>query len=233
MKTLVVLCLNIHIPYKIAFSHSDDFRKKNKLRKIKLIVITELILQHFRHFTYVTTHSPTLPSLHLLHSSFSNPSIASPKSQFILQPFIRFSYVTSSSLNPPGEPPMGDWDFRISDRIKTLMDLIFNPCGEFLRSPEGPVSQIHSPHLHVGVSGIFSDLWRTFRMLKREWNAKSNEKLPHLFIPSKTATLVLEFAVEDRPLAELQHKLLSLQWKTSPWAQHPDVDNNWTKQYIS
>ena len=58
------------------------------------------------HFTYITTHSPTLPSLYLHHSSFSNPSIASPTSQFILQPFFHFSYVTSSSLNSPGEPPM-------------------------------------------------------------------------------------------------------------------------------
>ena len=38
-------------------------------------------LQPFRHFTYVTTHSPTLPPLHLRHSSFSNPSFASPTSQ--------------------------------------------------------------------------------------------------------------------------------------------------------
>ena len=56
-------------------------------------------MQSFRHFTYVTTHSPTLPSLYLRHSSFSNPSVALPTSQFILQPFFRFSYVTSSSLN--------------------------------------------------------------------------------------------------------------------------------------
>ena len=34
-------------------------------------------------------------------------------------------------------------------------------------------------------------------MLKREWSAESNGKLPHLFIPSKTATLILVFAVED------------------------------------
>ena len=37
-------------------------------------------------------------------------------------------------------------------------------------------------------------------MLKRERGAESNRKLPHLFIPSKTATLVPEFAVEDLPL---------------------------------
>ena len=32
-------------------------------------------------------------------------------------------------------------------------------------------------------------------MLKREWVAESNGKLPHLFIPGKTAALVSEFAV--------------------------------------
>ena len=37
-------------------------------------------------------------------------------------------------------------------------------------------------------------------MLKREWGAESNGKLPHLFIPSKAAALVPEFAVEDLPL---------------------------------
>ena len=65
-----------------------------------------LILQPFRHFTYVTAHSPTLPSLYLRHRSFSNPSVASLTSQLILQPFFRFSYVTGSSLMSPGEPPI-------------------------------------------------------------------------------------------------------------------------------
>ena len=41
----------------------------------------ELILEPFRDFTYVTAHSPTLPLLHLHHSSFSNPSFPSPTSQ--------------------------------------------------------------------------------------------------------------------------------------------------------
>ena len=42
--------------------------------------------------------------------SFSNPSVASPTSQLILQPFCRFSYVTGFSLTSPGEPPMlGRW----------------------------------------------------------------------------------------------------------------------------
>ena len=94
------------------------------------------------HFTYITAHSPTLLSLllphriftyvtwrdahalHLRHSSFSNPSFASPTSQdfhlrhlasrpctsptsqLILQPFFRFSYLTGFSLTSPGETPM-------------------------------------------------------------------------------------------------------------------------------
>ena len=49
---------------------------------------SQFILQPFRRFTYVTAHSPTLPLLHLSHSSFSNLSVTSPTSQLILQPFI-------------------------------------------------------------------------------------------------------------------------------------------------
>ena len=42
-------------------------------------------------------HSPTFPSLHLCHNSFSNPSIALPTSQLIPQPFCCFTYVTAHS----------------------------------------------------------------------------------------------------------------------------------------
>ena len=75
-----------------------------------------LILQAFRHFTYVTSHSPTLPSHYLRHNSFSNPSVASPTSQLILQPFFRF-YDTGSSLRSPGEPPMEIWIVRMKIKI--------------------------------------------------------------------------------------------------------------------
>ena len=89
------------------------------LQPFHYLPTSQLILQPFCHFTYVTAHSPTLPlltyitahsptfpSLHLSHNSFSNPYFALPTSQLILQPFFRFSCVTSSSLNSPGEPPM-------------------------------------------------------------------------------------------------------------------------------
>ena len=70
-------------------------------------------------YSHSRAHSPTFPSLHLCHSSFSNHSVALPTSQLILQSFscltyvtahsptfFRFSYVTGSSLTSPGEPPM-------------------------------------------------------------------------------------------------------------------------------
>ena len=83
---------------------------------------------------------------------------------------------------------------------KTQMELIFISCGEFRWSPEGSVSQIHSPHLLAGAPGIFSDLLMSAQMLKREWGAESNGKLLHLFIPSKTSTVVPDFVVEDLAL---------------------------------
>ena len=44
---------------------------------------SQLILQPFRRFTYITAHSPTLLFLHVRHSSFFNPSFASPTSQVL------------------------------------------------------------------------------------------------------------------------------------------------------
>ena len=89
----------------------------------------------------------------------------------------------------------GGWDFQISDLIK-------NPDGTDYLTPVVNFCEVQraqlaksTPHLHVGSPGIFSDRLRSFQMLKREWGAKSNAKLPLLFIPSETATLVPEFAV--------------------------------------
>ena len=75
--------------------------KGGEWAELIVIVTAEFILQPFRHFTYVTTHSPTLPSLYLRHSSFSNPSAASPTSQLIIQSFCRFTYVTAHSPTLP------------------------------------------------------------------------------------------------------------------------------------
>ena len=45
-------------------------------------------------------HSPTFSSLHLRYSSFSNPSVALPTSQLILQPFSSLNLHHSSFSNP-------------------------------------------------------------------------------------------------------------------------------------
>ena len=104
-----------------------------------------------------------------------------------------------------------DWDFRISDLVKNPDGTDIYPYDKFRRSPEGPVSQIHSPHLHVDAPGIFSDLLRSVHIPRREWGAVSNGKLPYLFIPSKTASLVPEFVVEVPPLGRAVALCLSLQ----------------------
>ena len=49
------------------------------------------------HNTSHFAHSPTFPSLHLRHSSFSDPSVALPTSQLILQLFRCITYVTAHS----------------------------------------------------------------------------------------------------------------------------------------
>ena len=43
-----------------------------------------------------------------------------------------------------------------------------SPFGEFWWIPEGLLSQIHSPYLHDGATGILLDLLRNVEMLKRE-----------------------------------------------------------------
>ena len=48
-----------------------------------------------------SAHSLTFPSLHLRYNSFSNPSVASPTSQNILQPLRRFTYVKAHSPTLP------------------------------------------------------------------------------------------------------------------------------------
>ena len=61
-------------------------------------------------------------------------------------------------------------------------------------------------------------------MLKREWGAESSGKLPHLFIPSKTATLVPEYAVEDLPLDRTTTLVPAFAVKDLPLGKHSDKD---------
>ena len=117
---------------------------------------------------------------------------------------------------------------------KTLMELIFNPFGEFQLSPEGPVNQIHSPHFHDGTPGIFSGLLRSVQTLRRSGvrkatgsycNYSSLVKLQPWFLSSWLKTCLwaelqpwcLSFQWETCLWSELQPSCMSIQWKTCPW----------------
>ena len=60
-----------------------------------------LLVRKNTHSTLIlyssSAHSPTFPSLHLRHSSFSNTLVALPTSQLILQFFRCFTYITVHS----------------------------------------------------------------------------------------------------------------------------------------
>ena len=85
---------------------------------------------------------------------------------------------------------------------------------------------MHSPHLHVGASGFFSDFLKSVQMLKTEWGAESTGGYRTYSITGKAAALVPEFVVEDRPSEKQQPRFLRLHCWTSPWAEHSDDDDD-------
>ena len=75
---------------------------------------------------------------------------------------------------------------------KTLMEQTCNPCGLFRGSPEGPVSQIHSPHLHVWYS------WDRFRSFKVFSDAKERLGCGK----QREATAPIQFLVRSTPVVQ-------------------------------
>ena len=63
-------------------------------------------------------------------------------------------------------------------------------------------------------------------MLKREWGAESNGMLPNVYIPSKTATLIPEFAVKELHLDRTAALVPEFELKTCLSAEHFDDDIN-------
>ena len=119
----------------------------------------ELILQAFCRFIYITAHFPTFPLLYLHHSSFSNPSVASPTSQLILQPFFRFSYVTGFSLTSPGELPMLQPFFCFSYVTSSSLNSSGEPPMVLCDKYEGPWNAtFHIPRNERGGNTKFVDL---------------------------------------------------------------------------
>ena len=111
-----------------------------------------------------------------------------------------------------GEGWLGFQDLRSGQ--KPWWNWCLTPVVNFGEVRRAQLGQIHSPHLYVGTPGIFSDLLRSVQMLKRESGVrKATGSYCTYSIPSKTAALVPEFAVEDLPSAELQPRFLRLQWR--------------------
>ena len=70
------------------------------------------------------------------------------------------------------------------------MKLLCNPCRKF-RVTFGRTQFAKSTLLTSTM--VLCDLLRSVQMLKREWNAESNGKLPHIIFHSKTPSLFPEF----------------------------------------
>ena len=104
---------------------------------------------------------------------------------------------------------------------KTLMELIFNSCGEFWWRSGG-----HSPHPHVGAPGFFSDLLRSGSDARKWVGCRMQREVTAPIHPWLNFSLVPEFAVEDLPSTKLQRWFLRLQWRTYPWAEHSDNDDD-------
>ena len=91
-----------------------------------------------------SNHSPTFPSLHLSHNSFSNLSVTSSKSQLILQPSRPFTYVIAHSQTFPSLY-LHHSSFPNPSIASPMSQLIFQPffrfsyvTGSSLTSPGKP-----------------------------------------------------------------------------------------------
>ena len=104
-------------------------------------------------FTYVTTHSPILPSLYLRHNSFSNASISLSTSQLILQPFCHFTthsptlpslYLHHSSFsNPSVTSPMSQFILQPFFCFSYVTSSSLNSPGGLPMIPGQPSDTLH------------------------------------------------------------------------------------------
>ena len=143
--------------------------------------VSKSLENELSHFTYITAHSPTLPSLYLHHNSFSNLSIASPTSQLILQPFFCLSYVTGFSLTSPGEPPM-----ELQGPLYTMNDFILH----FLRTCSMALSHLWHWPVHITCKN-FSPYYKYFPRNNNNNNNLQSLNLHFISITLKLAKIGL------------------------------------------
>ena len=206
---------------------------------------SQLILQPFFRSSYLTgfsltspgeppmlwrssAHSPTFPALHLRHKSFSNPSVASPMSQFILQAFFRFSYATSFSLNSPGESPM-EWaelilqPFRHFTYVTTHFPTIPSLYLVTARSPTLPLLHLRHSSFSNPFFASTSPAFHLIHLTSRPWNEQS--LFSNLSVTSPTSHLILHpfrrftyvtVHSPTLPLLHLRHSSFSNPFFASP-----------------
>ena len=106
--------------------------------------------------------------------------------------------------------------------VKILMELIFNLCGKFQWSSVGPISQIHSPHLHIGAPVIFSDFLRSVELLKREsvWVRKATGSYRTYSSLVKVQTWFLSLRWKTCLQQNCIPMFLRFQWMTYLWTEH-------------
>ena len=158
------------------------------------------------HFTYVTAHSdsPSFPSLHLRHSSLSDPSLALPTSQLILQPFRCFTYIRAHSPTLPSLYLRHNL-FSNSSVASPTSQIILQPffrlsyvTGFSLTSPGEP------PMCHLATYADECTVWENLHIWRRpiSYRARRWKWFPSY---SYGSVSTLQFMIEGK--AESQYKL--------------------------
>ena len=147
-----------------------------------------------RAHSYSRTRSPTFPSLHLRHRSLSNPSVALPTSQLILQSFRRFTFMTAHSpnfpslhlrhnsfSNPSVASPTSQFILQPLFRFSNVTSSSVNSPGEppmLLAHRKGPcLPQQDTSYLHFQVISVLSFLTHYFHMERYSLNYLKKKNL--------------------------------------------------------
>ena len=107
-----------------------------------------------------------------------------------------------------------------SGQTQILMELIFNPSGEFCEVRRTQLTKATLFTFTLVPLGSFQLLYGLFRCWTESGGVESNStysslvKLQPTFLSLKWKTCLW---------AELQPWCLSLQWRTCPWAEHSDI----------
>ena len=153
-----------------------------------------LILQPFRHFTYVAAHSPTLPSLYLRQSSFSNPSVTLPTSQLILQPFRCFTYVTAHSPTLPSLHLRHSSFSNPSVALPTSQLILkFFRCFTYVTAHSPTLSLLHLRHSSFFKPSFASPTSLALHLrhlASRPWPPANKQLAKHFFIINATVAKI-------------------------------------------